>query len=63
MVLEVDHPDYGALKQVRTAIHIAGQGVGRQPGPALGADTEQILQTLLKRSDESIAALRERGVI
>ncbi len=63
MVLDVDHPEYGALKQVRTAIHIAGQGVGRAPGPALGADTDQILQTLLNYSDESIAELRASSVI
>ena len=34
MVLDIEHPDYGELQQVRTAIHIMGQDVELKPGPS-----------------------------
>ncbi|MEZ4730816.1 MAG: CoA transferase [Caldilineaceae bacterium] len=63
MIVEVEHPDFGTLKEVRTAIHIPGQAVTPLPGSALGADTAEILQTWLGYSAEMIGQLREGGVI
>lgn len=63
MIVEVEHPDFGTLKEVRTAIHIPGQAVGALPGSALGTDTAEILQTWLGYSDEMVEKLRESGTI
>jgi crotonobetainyl-CoA:carnitine CoA-transferase CaiB-like acyl-CoA transferase len=63
MILDVEHPDFGLLKQVRTAIHVSGQSERHHPGPALGADTDRVLRDLLGFPDEVIAELRQVGVI
>lgn len=63
MILDVEHPDFGLLKQVRTAIHVSGQAEHHHPGPALGADTNRVLRDLLGYPDEVIAELRRVGVI
>lgn len=63
MVVAVEHPDFGTLKQVRTAIHIPGQKIAPLPGSALGADTAEILQAWLGYADEQIGKLRESGAI
>ncbi len=63
MIIEVEHPEFGTLKQVRTAIHVPGQPEDHQPGSALGADTDAILQTWLGYTDEAIGHLRQRGAI
>ena len=63
MILDVEHPEFGLLKQVRTAIHVSGQSEQHQPGPALGADTDGVLRDLLGYPDEVIAELRRTGAI
>ena len=63
MILDVEHPEFGLLKQVRTAIHVSGQPEHHQPGPALGADTNIILRDLLGYSMEMIEDLRQGGAI
>ncbi len=63
MIIEVEHPDFGTLKQVRTAIHVPGQLTEYQPGSALGADTHAVLQSWLGYTDAAIAQLRQSGAI
>lgn len=63
MILEVDHPEFGPMKEVRTAIHIQGQPEEHRAGPALGADTVSLLRELLGYSDETIIGLQQAGVI
>lgn len=63
MIVEVEHPDFGTLKEVRTAIHIPGQAVIPLPGSALGADTAEVLQTWLGYTVEQIEQLRENEAI
>jgi crotonobetainyl-CoA:carnitine CoA-transferase CaiB-like acyl-CoA transferase len=63
MIMEVDHPEFGLLRQVRTAIKVPDAVEHKQPGPALGADTATILQELLHYSDAEIANLQQKGVI
>ena len=63
MILDVEHPEFGLLKQVRTAIHVGDQPEHHDPGPALGADTNGVLHDLLGYSDEVIAELRRAGAI
>ncbi|MCB0060718.1 MAG: CoA transferase [Caldilineaceae bacterium] len=63
MILEVDHPEFGPLKEVRTAIHIKDAPEEHRSGSALGADTEPLLRELLGYSEEQITDLRQTGVV
>ena len=63
LVMTVDHPQFGPLKQVRTAINIPGDDPPARPGPGLGADTVDILQSLLGYDQAEIADLGRQGVV
>ena len=65
MILEVDHPAFGPLKQTATAIKVDGDlnDYPDRRGPALGEDRGAILGGLLGYSEEQIRALRRTGVI
>ena len=63
MLAEVVHPNFGTLRQVRTAIKIPGAATHQRPAPALGADTAPILKSVLHYSDEQIALLRTSRAI
>lgn len=62
MIVEVEHPTFGTLREVDTAVRIPGTTRRRQPGPALGADTESILRDRLGYSAARIRELAETGV-
>ena len=59
MVIEVEHPSFGPLRQVDTAIKVTDGGNPRRPAPALGADTDRVLKELLAYSDAEIDALEK----
>jgi len=63
MVMEVEHPLFGPLRQVRTAIKVADAAQHRRPASALGTDTEDILREMLAYTGEEIALLRQAAVI
>lgn len=63
MIMRVEHPVFGNLRQVRTAIKVSDAVDHTRPGPALGADTADILHEVLGYSAETIALLREQGVL
>jgi crotonobetainyl-CoA:carnitine CoA-transferase CaiB-like acyl-CoA transferase len=63
MVMALEHPVFGTLRQVRTAIRIPNSVEHERPAPALSADTEEILRETLDYTDEEIARLRQAGVI
>ena len=63
MIMTVEHPEFGPLRQVRTAIKVVDSVTHNEPGPALGAQTDEILATLLGYSEQTIAALRDKGAI
>ncbi len=63
MVMQVDHPEFGPLRQVRTAIRIPGSADQRRPAPAPGAATNAILRETLGYSDEQIAELHRAKVV
>ena len=44
MIMEVEHPEFGSVKQLRTALNMPDRAADPKPAPALGADTEQILR-------------------
>ena len=63
MVMEVEHPTFGTLREVRTAIRVRDGAEHGRPAPALGADSTDILRGVLGYADEEIHRLAECGVI
>ncbi len=63
MILEVDHPVFGRLRQVACPIKTAGAITEPAPGPRLGEHTDQLLADLLGYGAGTIDSLRARGVI
>ena len=63
MVISVDHPRYGALREVGCPIKIDGVDPRYAPAPPLGADTETVLRDWLGMDASEIASLRNQGAI
>jgi crotonobetainyl-CoA:carnitine CoA-transferase CaiB-like acyl-CoA transferase len=63
MIVEVEHPDFGPLKEVRSPVRTEGEIRHPARAPKLGEHTDQILREILSYSDRTIARLRETGVI
>lgn len=65
MILEVDHPAFGPLKQTATAIKVNGdiQDAPDHRGPFLGEHSAALLRDLLGYSDAEIERLQREGVV
>ena len=63
MIVEVEHPDFGTLKEVRSPVRTEGEIRHPARAPRLGEHTDQILREVLSYSDSTIARLRATGVI
>ncbi len=63
MVLEMEHPGLGAVRQIASPIRVAGAAPPARIGPALGEHTDQVLRDYAGATDEEIAAWREGGAI
>jgi len=63
MIVEVEHPDFGPLKEVRSPVRTEGEIRHPARAPRLGEHTDQILREILSYSDSTIARLRDTGVI
>ena len=63
MLLDVEHPDFGTLREVRSPVRTAGEIRGPQRAPRLGEHTDQILREILSYGDATIARLRDGGII
>jgi len=63
MIVEVEHPGFGRLREVRSPIRTEGEI--RQPAraPRLGEHTDEILRDTLGYTDTTIRRLRADGVI
>ena len=63
MVIEVEHPTAGRVKQVGIATKLSETpGAVRSPSPAPGQHTDDVLASLGYSAD-AIAGLRARGVV
>lgn len=64
MAIDLPHPSAGQVKLVRNPIRMSATPAtsGMAP-PLLGQHTEQVLREVLGRSEEEIAALRDRGIV
>jgi crotonobetainyl-CoA:carnitine CoA-transferase CaiB-like acyl-CoA transferase len=63
MIVEVEHPDFGPLKEVRSPVRTEGEIRHPARAPKLGEHTDQILREILSYSDGTIARLRATGAI
>lgn len=63
LVVEVEHPSYGTIRQVASPIVTEGSNEAVTPGPALGEHTDQVLTDLLSLGPVEISRLREQGAI
>jgi crotonobetainyl-CoA:carnitine CoA-transferase CaiB-like acyl-CoA transferase len=63
MVITVDHPRFGPLREVGCPVKIDDVQPRYGPASRLGADTEDLLRDLLGLSHGEIERLRERGAI
>ncbi|MBJ7346992.1 MAG: CoA transferase [Thermoleophilaceae bacterium] len=63
MVVEIDQPGIGKVRQLASPVKIDGQRPGRlEPAPAIGQHTDEVLGTL-GYTDVEIAQLRESGAV
>lgn len=63
LIVEVDHPEFGAVRSLATAVKISGAEKHHVRAPSLGEHTDAILQDALALSLDDVARLRDRGVI
>ncbi len=63
MIVSVEHPRYGTLREVGCPIKIDDVEPRYRAGAALGADTDAILRDWLRMESEEIDALRAQGAI
>ena len=63
LVVDVEHPSYGLIRQVASPITTAGSNQANTPGPALGEHTTELLSDLLSLDPTEIEALREQDAV
>lgn len=63
MVVEVAHPQGGAVKMPGNPIKLSEQTDSYSPPPLLGQHTESVLKTLLGKTESEISALKAAGII
>ncbi len=63
MIVEVEHPEFGTLREVRSPVRTEGEIRRPRRAPRLGEHTDPILRDILGYSASTIARLRSAGVI
>jgi crotonobetainyl-CoA:carnitine CoA-transferase CaiB-like acyl-CoA transferase len=63
MILEVNHPRFGVVREVASPIKTAGAITRPAPAPKLGEHTDTILSEILSYSPARIATLRGSGAL
>ncbi len=64
LLVEVDHPELGKVKQIAPAIRMSlTPCLVESPPPLLGEHTDEILRTILGYGDEEIKNLRSKNII
>ena len=63
MIVEVEHPEFGTLREVRSPVRTEGEVRQPRRAPRLGEHTDDILRHVLGYGEGTIARLRAAGVI
>jgi crotonobetainyl-CoA:carnitine CoA-transferase CaiB-like acyl-CoA transferase len=63
MIVEIEHPELGRLREVASPVRTAGTVGSPAPAPRLGQHTEEILRGILQYHPARIAALRASGAL
>jgi crotonobetainyl-CoA:carnitine CoA-transferase CaiB-like acyl-CoA transferase len=63
MIVEIEHPDFGTLREVRSPVRTEGEIRQPRRAPRLGEHTDQILREVLSYGEATIARLRAGGII
>ena len=63
MVLEMEHPDLGTVRQLASPIKVDGDLPAHRLGPKLGEHTDQVLREYAGASDEEIESWRRDGAL
>jgi crotonobetainyl-CoA:carnitine CoA-transferase CaiB-like acyl-CoA transferase len=63
MILEVEHPEWGTIREVASPVKTEGAIRNPAPAPDLGQHTETILADILGYGSQTIARLRAEGAI
>ncbi len=63
MIVEVQHPHFGRIREVATPIKTEGALTRPAPAPGLGEHTDSVLREVLSYGSQTIAALRSKGAI
>jgi crotonobetainyl-CoA:carnitine CoA-transferase CaiB-like acyl-CoA transferase len=63
LIIDLDHPVYGRLRQVGSPIKFAGVSPVYRRAGGLGEHTEEILALLGGFTGEEVASLRRRGIV
>ncbi len=63
LIVDVDHPTYGPIKQVASPIATEGSNQAFSAGPTLGQHTEELLRDLLSMDEVEIKRLRDNGAV
>jgi crotonobetainyl-CoA:carnitine CoA-transferase CaiB-like acyl-CoA transferase len=61
--VEVEHPEFGTLREVRSPVRTDGEVRRPRRAPRLGEDTDDILRQVLGYGEATIARLRAAGAI
>ena len=60
-IVEIDHPRFGAVRQIASPLRLSGEPNPLRRGPLRGEDTDDVLREIGGYSDDDIAALRAQG--
>lgn len=63
LVIEVDHPEFGKIKELACPVKVIGSPQKNEPASAYSANTDEILRNYLDYNNEKINALRDLGAI
>jgi crotonobetainyl-CoA:carnitine CoA-transferase CaiB-like acyl-CoA transferase len=63
MIVEIEHPELGRLREVASPVRTAGTVGSPAPAPRLGQHTAEILRGILQYHPARIAALRASGAL
>jgi len=62
-IVEVEHEEYGTIKELDTSASCLGTAKSYRRAPKLGEHTESILKDLLAMTDSQIEVLKQQGVV